>query len=598
MITTVQRMLLVALFLILGMELFSQTIPQSRTVDWTQAGLLQNINEPNIFLSVMDFGAVGDGLTNDYPAVQEAIDAMNNQPGVLYFPEGTYLLSQTIVAHTGLVIRGDGANDTRLKFFLESDNVNAIQISSSQITEFQAIQSGYEIGSQNLTLNSTGGFQIGDFLEMRQENGDWDIVPIGWASKVVGQVLQISQISESVLMLEHALRFNYEAVYHPELRMITPIKDVVVENLKIERLDEPESGGGKNIYMAYAVNCRISGVESVKSQGSHIYISNSSNIHVFGNYIHDAFLFDGTDTRGYGITLNMHAGEVLVENNIFKNLRHAMMVKTGANGNVFTYNYSCEPHRSEPISDYSGDISVHGHYAYANLFEENICQNIIIDHYWGPGGPYNTFFRNRTELYGLLMTTNSILETVDQNFVGNEITNSFPYGFYFLTGSGHFEYGNNDGGNAVPNGTSDLTDISYFYNERPWFVESSYPFPAIGFPHSLNQWSNPAKDRYLDGPMTVEIEHTVSIEEWSNRDHLDLQIRLLQNPVLDDVLLEVKGFLPEMYVIYNITGQEVSQGQIAQNINIQIPVAQLESGIYLLEIYSESARRVLKFYKK
>ena len=27
---------------------------------------------------------------------------------------------------------------------------------------------------------------------------------------------------------------------------------------------------------------------------------------------------------------------------------------------------------------YSGDISVHGHYAYANLFEENICQNIFI----------------------------------------------------------------------------------------------------------------------------------------------------------------------------------------------------------------------------
>ncbi|MCS7303513.1 MAG: right-handed parallel beta-helix repeat-containing protein [Thermoguttaceae bacterium] len=43
--------------------------------------------------SVRDFGARGDGLADDAPAVQRAVDA---KPGVLYFPPGTYRLSKTI----------------------------------------------------------------------------------------------------------------------------------------------------------------------------------------------------------------------------------------------------------------------------------------------------------------------------------------------------------------------------------------------------------------------------------------------------------------------------------------------------------------------
>jgi hypothetical protein len=125
--------------------------------------------------------------------------------------------------------------------------------------------------------------------------------------------------------------------------------------------------------------------------GAHVMIEYSKNIEVSGCYIHHSFGYDGSGTRGYGVCLRQHASDCLVENNFFRFLRHAMMVKEGANGNVFGYNYSIEPNRSEPIADFSGDISLHGHYAFANLFEGNIVQNIIIDQFWGQSGPHNTF---------------------------------------------------------------------------------------------------------------------------------------------------------------------------------------------------------------
>jgi len=591
--------LFVAFGLLLCTPIFAQTIPSERTVDWSQAGLLNPIDEPNLLVSVTDYGAIGDGNTNDSPAVQQAIDELSGNPGILFFPAGTYLLTQPIIAYSGLIIKGEGSDLSYLKFYLSSDSQNGIQVSAGQSEAFQSVISGYTKGSSTLELASTSGLETGDFMEMREDNGDWDVVPISWAEHSVGQILQITAINGNQISLNHELRIDYEASLNPQIRKIEPIQQVKIENLKIERLDEPSTGGGKNIYFGYAINCQVSGVESSKSQGSHIYITASSNILVFGNYIHDAFLYDGTATRGYGLTLNMHTGEVLVENNIFRNLRHAMMVKTGANGNVFTYNYAREPHRSEPISNYSGDISVHGHYAYANLFEENICQNIFIDHYWGPGGPLNTFFRNRTELYGIIMTSSSLLETQEQNFVGNEISNSFPYGFFSLTGSNHFEYGNNDGGSAIPTGTTNLDDISYYYSGRPWFVGTSLPFPAIGYPNIINQWVNPAKERYENGEtMTEQLDETIGIKQFP--EDKPMGIKLLENPVSNLLKIQITQAQESLqFHIYSLTGQVVIMGQIPKNSEFfQINMDQLSSGIYLLNISNPSFRKTIKIEKR
>jgi hypothetical protein len=54
--------------------------------------------------SVGDFGAVGDGKTDDTKAIQAAIDAhrgtsLQKAPATVYFPPGVYLVSDTIVIY-------------------------------------------------------------------------------------------------------------------------------------------------------------------------------------------------------------------------------------------------------------------------------------------------------------------------------------------------------------------------------------------------------------------------------------------------------------------------------------------------------------------
>jgi hypothetical protein len=75
--------------------------------------------------SVRDFGALGDGVTDDAPAINAAIVELfgkQNIPGnlttsrhvSLYLPAGVYLLNSPLLLGPGVSLRGDGAGNTVL----------------------------------------------------------------------------------------------------------------------------------------------------------------------------------------------------------------------------------------------------------------------------------------------------------------------------------------------------------------------------------------------------------------------------------------------------------------------------------------------------
>jgi hypothetical protein len=55
------------------------------------------------FANVRDYGAVGDGTTNDTAAIQAAIDASKG----VYFPSGTYLINRALQIPNSRVLRGE-----------------------------------------------------------------------------------------------------------------------------------------------------------------------------------------------------------------------------------------------------------------------------------------------------------------------------------------------------------------------------------------------------------------------------------------------------------------------------------------------------------
>lgn len=128
-------------------------------VDRTVASRLQDI------ISVKDFGAVGDGITDDTLAVQAAIDAAGNQKG-LFFPAGVYILSSTLdVNVAGMALIGErnnytygiGVQSVQLKWIAGSVCINTyVPPESSTFGDNSPF-----ITLQNLTINGNGIAQIG-----------------------------------------------------------------------------------------------------------------------------------------------------------------------------------------------------------------------------------------------------------------------------------------------------------------------------------------------------------------------------------------------------------------------------------------------------
>ena len=83
---------------------------------------------PATVFNVKDYGAAGDGTTDDFTAITATITAATASGGVVYFPEGTYLTQSAIQLVSDLTYRGAGKQSV-IKLGA-SLNINVIEAQS------------------------------------------------------------------------------------------------------------------------------------------------------------------------------------------------------------------------------------------------------------------------------------------------------------------------------------------------------------------------------------------------------------------------------------------------------------------------------------
>jgi hypothetical protein len=87
--------------------------------------------------AVTDYGAVGDGVTDDGPAVKAAtLAAVNDGGGVIYFPRGQFRFGSSVTVNIGyanLVFRGDGGSISRIIPDVGSTTLDMISLTSSSV---------------------------------------------------------------------------------------------------------------------------------------------------------------------------------------------------------------------------------------------------------------------------------------------------------------------------------------------------------------------------------------------------------------------------------------------------------------------------------
>lgn len=565
------------LFLLVQFSTLSQTLVPMRSVDWTLAGLRNATTIDFIEIDMQAEGAIANGITSNNAIVANVISSISAPGAILNFPEGNYLFDNRLDIPSNVILKGKGVDNTVFTFSLGGTG-HSIKIQGSLISSVTTsiIESGIK-DSRSIVVSNAGSFLPGDWVRIVQN--DTDLVTSSWAENSVGQIIQINSISDNEIIFESPLRINFDTARAPYIIKFVPVENVGIECLKIKRTDNTAPEQSSNIDFNYAVNCWVEGVEFENCTFSHISASRSSNLYISKSYFHHAFEY-GVGGRAYGVMLQATSNECLVENNIFEHLRHAMILQSGANGNVFAYNYSFDPYWPSDPNDSAGDMVLHGNYPFSNLFEQNICQNIVIDDSHGPNGPYNTIFRNRAESFGIFFSNNN---SPSQNILGNEIPNlSFPYSIvnYTLKGSDHFVFGNNNKWIILPFGTEGLVESSYAYLEKPDFIPIDQ-WAGIGTPNIMLDFSIPAYNRYNSGNSFDNIctDISLDLEEIINNRK---SVVIFPNPVQSEMSVESTYFIRELKV-FNSIGQQVDY---QRNVGMEtlLNTGTWKNGIYSVHI--------------
>lgn len=588
---------------------YSQTLPFSRSIDWTNVGVMGGIPCPSNIYDVTQLSIVADRVLPGNSATVNSTnlnkiinDGVNYpSPAIFYFPAGTYNFNAEIAINTsGRIIRGASASTT---IFLSSSTEDCFNIIPDNYATSAAnddpnggnplstavnVTGGYNKGSTVITVADASSFVPGLFFEIYQADNSTQITdPQDWARNAIGMLAQIVSVNTMTneITIDRPLRldFNNSGGYI-RARCIQLIQNVGFENFFIKRTSSYDNTSDPNntIFFRNAANCWVCGIESDSTMYHHVRTETCTNITIRNSYFHHAYGY--TADHGYGARCGYHTGSCLIENNVFFTLRHAMLVEQGASGNVYLYNYTnniddaVSNRYTVPGGLDQADISIHGLYCNMNLFEGNIVEKIECSDAFGAAGPGNTFLRNRISIQGFGVEYGSN----NENIIGNEFTNPSPDNIYYIeTNTGTLIQGNNlDGVTQYESIYGDTVAKTFYYTSEPTYFSAGDTWPSIGPEFILGSGTIPAQNRYDAKNFVVACNCSpVGIENIKT----DPEIEVYPNPFIDHFI--VKGVKQGKIIITDLPGHILYNNVINGQSIIYPEVHAL--GMYILKIYPD-----------
>ncbi len=228
-------------------------------------------------INVMDYGATGNGTTDDTAAINSAIAAL--QPGdTLSFPCGTYLTTSQLTLQTsGVTVDGGGCATIRNT---ASGIVMVIGASGNTIPNIgpaiplSAIANELDPGFATV---SALGVVAGDYVALQEAGKDSSTGSGDTACDVSGcrgEILKVASVSGNTVTVTTALHDTYDPSVNAATarKILTPLAGIFVKNITFD-------GSGSNTYGLAVSGVAESAVSGVVSRNVQI-----SAILTYGNF--------------------------------------------------------------------------------------------------------------------------------------------------------------------------------------------------------------------------------------------------------------------------------------------------------------------------
>lgn len=147
-------------------------------------------------VSVKDFGAVGDGVTNDTAAIQAALTYANSLSSgtAVFVPKGTYICSSQLTIYPKTILFGDGKNSSVLQFTHTGIGIK----STSPLNSSTAVY----IGLRDIKLSNTSGASTdGGYVDVGGSFVDVDNVGVtGFKHSIIFDQTEVATVTKCTLI--------------------------------------------------------------------------------------------------------------------------------------------------------------------------------------------------------------------------------------------------------------------------------------------------------------------------------------------------------------------------------------------------------------
>lgn len=200
---------------------------------------------PDVVVNVKDFGARGDGVTDDTLAIQNAINSADGQ--IVFFPKGTYIVSDTLLINQNAnVLRGENSNGSIIEATSALAGKPILNVSNTFMNEISHLQFKYGTSSTNqpsvaiqIEQSVTGGYPTMNsfrnlYLVGYFEYGIKIVSSIGWEDNNYFENIKINNCSGAGVYVSNFQQmsndFNHIMIGYCGIGLQTKAKHTKIDN--------------------------------------------------------------------------------------------------------------------------------------------------------------------------------------------------------------------------------------------------------------------------------------------------------------------------------------------------------------------------------